>query len=477
VKKGLVLVLFLLPLPCARAAEEEPPYRVVRLTVRPAAASTPALRYHLLPELRETQPGNAALLYYRSFAPEWATYTRPKIAEKLAGLDLKPGQKPPAEFRWVLDARFLEDVDRGARRAYCDWEMTERLREQGIAMLLPDMQSMRQIARVLQLRARFEIFDAKPEQARHTLQTGLMLGRHVSEGPTLIQSLVGVAITTIMLNEVEQWIGRPDAPNLYWPLTDLPRPYIDLRRPLQGEKLMLEELLPGLRESARDDKLESLSLEQLRKMPTHSFAELEGGRPGSSNAWVVNTGIALWVARIYPAARQSLIARGKKPEEVDRLPMLQVVLLDEMYTYDRLYDDMSKWYGLPFLEARRGLQKNEQAFRSLRVQISQLRSAGILAGLLLPAIMKVHFAGARIERHIDVLRCLEALRLHAATHDGQLPDRLEDIKEVPVPQDPVTGKPFEYTMKGNQATLYAPPPAGEQANQGNAVKYEITLAK
>jgi hypothetical protein len=477
VKKGLVLVLLLLPLACARAAEEEPPYRVVRLTVRPAAASTPALRYHLLPELRETRPGNAAVLYYRSFAPEWVTYTRPKIAEKLGTLELKPGQKPPAEFDWVLTAKFLEEVERGARRSYCDWEMTERIREQGIATLLPDIQGMRQIARVLQLRARFEMFDGKPEQVHRTLQTGFMLGRHVSEGPTLIQSLVGNAITAIMLHEVEQWIGRPDGPNLYWPLTDLPRPYIDLRRPLQGEKLFLDQLLPGLRDSASGDKLEPLSLDQLRKMPTHSLAELEGGGVARTSAWEVSTGIALWTARMYPTARQSLIARGRKPSDVDRLPMLQVVLLDELATYDRLYDDMIKWYGLPYPEARRGLQKTEQDFKQLRFQTSQLNRAGILAGLLLPAITKVHLAGARIERHIDLLRCVEALRLHAAAHDGKLPDRLEDIKKVFVPPDPITGKPFEYTVKGNQATLYAPPPAGDQPNQGNAVKFEITLAK
>jgi hypothetical protein len=212
-------------------------------------------------------------------------------------------------------------------------------------------------------------------------------------------------------------------------------------------------------------------------MPTHAIVELEGSGARRSNAWEVNAGLALWVARMYPTARQSLIARGRKPKEVDRLPMLQVVLLDELYTYDRLYDDMTKWYGLPYPEARRGLQKTDQDLRRLRGQISQLNQAGILAGLLLPAITKVHFAGARVERHIDLLRCLEALRLHAAAHDGKLPDRLEDIKEVLIPQDPITGKPFEYTVRGNQATLYAPPPAGEQANQGNAVKYELTLSK
>lgn len=476
-KKGLVLVLLLLPTSWARAAEEEPLYRLVRVTVRPAAPSVPALRYHLLPELIEVRAGNAALAYYRSFAPESTIYTRPEIARKLGELELKPGTKPPAEFRWVLDARFLEEVDRGARRSYCDWEMNERLREKGIAAPMPDLQSLRRVAQVLQLRARFEMFDGKPEQVQHTLQTGLMLGRHVSEGPTLIQSLVGTAITTLMLNEVDEWIGRPNAPSLYWPLTDLPRPYIDLRHPLQGEKLMMEQLLPGLRASSQGDRLEPLSLEQLRKMPTHSLALLEGSAPGSGKDWATRTAFALLAARVYPSARQALIARGKKPQEVDRLPMLQVVLLEELSNYDRLYDDMRKWWGVPYWEARRGLQNSERGLRQMRAQTSQLKTPAILAGLLLPAVQSVFLAAARTDRHIDLLRCIEALRLHAAAHDGRLPDRLEDVKEVPIPHDPVTGKPFEYAVKGNRATLYGPPPKGQQPSHSNAVKYEITLEK
>jgi hypothetical protein len=466
-----------LPLPWARAAEEEPPYRLVRLTVHPAAPSVPALRYRLLPELRDTRPGNAAQLYYRSFSPEWVTYRRPEVAKKLAQVEMKPGQKPPEDFRWVLTANFLKEVDRGARRSYCDWEMTERVREDGIGLLLPDIQGLRQIAQMLQFRARFQIFDGKPEQVQYTLQTGFSLGRHASDGPTLIQSLVGNAITAIMLQEVEQWIGRPDAPNLYWPLTDLPRPYIDLRRPLEGEKLFLEQLLPGLRQSADGDKLEPLGLEQLRKMPPITIAELEGSGRNRPNEAAVRAGFAFFVARVYPVARQALIARGKDPKEVDRLPMIQVVLLEELYTYESHYDDMMKWCGTPYPQAREGLQRAERELKKLAVQASQLARPGVLARLLLPAVQKVFFSSARAERHIDLLRCVEALRLYAAAHDGKLPARLEDIKEVPIPPDPVTGKPFEYTVKNGQATLFAPPPRGEQPNQGNSVKFEITLAK
>jgi hypothetical protein len=55
------------------------------------------------------------------------------------------------------------------------------------------------------------------------------------------------------------------------------------------------------------------------------------------------------------------------------------------------------------------------------------------------------------------LRVIEALRIYAANHQGQLPDKLADVTDVPVPNDPSTGKPFEYVRDKDAATLIAPP--------------------
>ncbi len=74
--------------------------------------------------------------------------------------------------------------------------------------------------------------------------------------------------------------------------------------------------------------------------------------------------------------------------------------------------------------------------------------------------------------HCHAANC-RALRLALAT-DGKFPDRLEDIRSVPIPIDPVTGKAFEYTREANRAVLYGPPPTGESAHEGNAIRYEIT---
>ena len=74
---------------------------------------------------------------------------------------------------------------------------------------------------------------------------------------------------------------------------------------------------------------------------------------------------------------------------------------------------------------------------------------------LLPAIGVAVLAQARVEREFESLRCIEAIRLYAFLHGGKLPGRLDDIKEVPIPSNPETGKPFPYRMEGDTAVLLA----------------------
>ena len=78
-------------------------------------------------------------------------------------------------------------------------------------------------------------------------------------------------------------------------------------------------------------------------------------------------------------------------------------------------------------------------------------SDGLFADLL-PHIIKLRRTQGRLEQQIALLRHVEALRLYAAEHDGKLPARLSDIS-VPLPVDPVTGKPFAYAAERNTAHL------------------------
>jgi hypothetical protein len=74
---------------------------------------------------------------------------------------------------------------------------------------------------------------------------------------------------------------------------------------------------------------------------------------------------------------------------------------------------------------------------------------------------------ARLDRRVAALRCVEAIRLYAAAHGGRLPPTLAAVKEVPVPEDPLTGKPFAYRLENDTATL-------EAAGSG-LLTYELVL--
>jgi hypothetical protein len=65
-------------------------------------------------------------------------------------------------------------------------------------------------------------------------------------------------------------------------------------------------------------------------------------------------------------------------------------------------------------------------------------------------------AQARVQREFAVLQLLEALRIHAAANGGRLPEKLADVTEVPVPEDPVTDAPFDYELSGGIARLRSP---------------------
>ncbi|HJT77144.1 MAG TPA: hypothetical protein VJ739_08080 [Gemmataceae bacterium] len=464
-KHGLTYLAVLLAAAVPAAAQPPAGAQPVKLTLSPAAAPSPALKYELLPELKDQTPGNAALEYYRAFSPEWWGHIQqPKTQELISNALQVPLEDLPKELNWVLNNHMLQQVDLAARREYCNWGMAERLRREGIGLLLPDVQSLRQIAALLAVRARLEIAEGRYDKALYTLQTGFSLGRASGNGVILIQDLVGMAVTGLMIDRLTELVQQPGAPNLYWALTNLPQPFFDLRTAFQGEKLWLFVSLPGL----RDIETGRLPPQQLQNL-MNAYTLIVDGRKATASERLE---VTVFVLRAYPEAKRALIAEGRKPEEVEALPALQVVLIQSLHQYQRLQDDLFKWYGLPYWEARPHYEQAERRIRQARARLEGMPFIDAL-----PAIQKVTAAPVRLERRVAALRIVEAIRLHAAAHDGKLPAALGDITEVPIPIDPMTGKPFTYQAAGDRATLSAPPPAGEQANPSNSLTYELTLRR
>ena len=471
----LALVASALAAP-ASAQDVEP----IRITLHPAAAPAPALRYHLLPQLHEMAPGNAAERYKLAIAEmkkdREASADGVDLGDVEDWLQLPPDRLPRAKARKLIE-RYKEVfrlADQAARSEICDWGIAERLRQKGIFAVLPELQDMRQLARLLALRAREEILDGHTDRAVRALQTGFAAAKHVGGSDTLIGSLVGIAMSTVTAKELELLLSQEKAPNLYWALTDLPRPFLDMRRPLEGERIGIYGTFPGLLEAANNPDAPPMKPEQVKASVDLLVNEFNVGKDYPTRA-----AASLWVRAKHADAKEALAAAGWPRHRVERMPHMQVALLHAMQQYDRLYDEMLKWQTFPYADALAGMQQAERGVREARAKVLSASSdvpALPLATLFLPAIRRAWAAHVRIDRRLAALRCVEAIRLYAAAHGGKLPATLGDIKEVPVPPDPYTGKPFVYRPGKGTATLEGPP-VGEKANPGNALRYELTVEK
>ena len=232
----------------------EPPKPKI-LVVSPTEAPIPALKYRLLPNSADLNPGDAAPIYLR-IRHEINAEAWKQLSEKPPKwLEVPFKDFPTAEARKFVDMwnKKFQQIEFGTQRKTCDWNYTlpeERLNV--IEILLPDAQSMRVWGRLLAVKARVEIAERRYDDAIRTIETGMTFGRHLGQGPFLINGLVGMAIVTLMFDRCDELIAQPGAPNLYWALTALPRPLIGLRNQTELDVNLLENLIPELRETELD---------------------------------------------------------------------------------------------------------------------------------------------------------------------------------------------------------------------------------
>jgi len=451
--------------PIARAEEEE--ITTIRLTVTPADEPREEMKHQLLPGFLDRKPGNAAVSYHRAMLMakrESYSKDQDKICE---WLELPLEKLPQDEVEKLLGsyANVLAEVTLGARHEQCDWNIPVRESENPIAILLPEIQETRGLARIVALRARLQIAQGKTDEAIRTLQTGMALGRHVAESPFLVSGLVGIAICQIMSDELRALIERPDGPNLYWALTSLPKPPIDLGPAYEVEMHLVYLMFPELRDVETRQTTPEYWRDFFDRISKQSLLALLDGPDLSSDQ--TRAALAAMAIVGYPRARQALIEQGFAPERLDAMPAAQVVAIYTVRTFNEFRDRMFKWFSLPYWQAASGMAEADGFLQ----REGRQREIVPLASLLLPAVMAAKGAEARIEREVALLRTVEALRIHAARHDGRLPNRLEDVTEVPLPIDPFTGRQLVYRLEGKKAVLESLPSGLEIYYR----RFEITI--
>lgn len=294
--------------------------RTVELTLHPAKSPKPERKYQLLAKADEQSDADAAALYEKAVQSLPSSLKMDEINQCLkTPQDELPLKKVQSTLQQLEPA--LELLEQAARCKRCEWpylyddELFENLREH------------RKLLSILALKVRFQIARGRYDGAIGTVQAGFAMARHLGDDSNLVRGMVGTGIASYMCRQIEQFLQRPDAPNLYQALRDLPRPLIDLTKHTEWEE-------PDTKE-------------------------------------------------------------------------------------------------------------------------------------------KVHLLMNRLDRHVAILQCIEAMRLYAAAHEGKFPKLLSDITLVPVPDDPATNKAFIYTRSGAKGVLEMP--ALKEMTDRDTIRYELNL--
>ncbi|NIN34268.1 MAG: hypothetical protein GTO60_03850 [Gammaproteobacteria bacterium] len=357
----------------------------------------------------------------------------------------------------------FHQIKLAAQRNYCQWEMPL---EDGFALQLPHLATFRRMIFAMQLQIRLKIADGEIDQALEMLQQGLYMGRGIAQGPTVIQDLVGIAITAILFKEVEGLMQMPDSPNLYWALTALPDPMIDMHSSLEYEREMLFIEFPQL-QNLESEVLSPAQVLAIISDFMNKVQTLSGGMGDVPFKGLLPVG---WVMLHYSDAKEFLVRKGFSQQRIEAMPAAQAVLAYQKLEYQELLDNMFKWFELPYSQAQPHLKKGEQRLND------HISTKGIKVNLfctLLPALSRIAFLQARLDRNIALLRTVEAIRMFAADHSGQLPGSLAEITAVPIPADPVTGKDFIYRrIDARNARLEAPVAPAESKRRP---VYELTI--
>jgi hypothetical protein len=464
----MLLASVALGVPSSAIAQSDVPWgkaTIVRLKVDPAAEPRPALKYSLMTRVSERKPGNAVPFYYRAIL----AFTQANALSDRAGgksLDARlsewmttPIEKfPVGEVKQVIESqsRVLEDLVTAANREECnwDWRVQDLEGTKSFEFLLGEIQESRALARLLAVKARLEIAEHRFNDAIETLRIGNQLGSAVAKSPFLITGLVGLAITNILDEQVHAFMNAPGSPNLYWALTELPRPQIDLRPSIQFEMSFPFRVFPWL----KDPETALHSPEQWAEIVSKGMQtalSLEGPSERSTPYWqaqLMSTALAL---RGYSRAKRELIASGYDRSKVEKMPVGQVLAIHEASICRQIPDEIRKWTLVPFSEVARRAHATEERLvhEHLIGPVALSRETLPILSLLLPATPSAYDAMIRREVSLAADRVIEALRMQAAHDGGKLPASLAKITVVPVPNNPRTGKPFPYRFDGSRATL------------------------
>jgi hypothetical protein len=451
----VISVVLFLGFPCRADRQGATSETRIELTVTPAAAPRPAFRYLLLPELKEMNPGNPIQVYMKCMMVDQSFFFDKEAfdrREKLLAMPLKD-----VSLRSLEDyGRFpLSEADRAARLDNPDWQILLKMRRDGFGTLLPEVQQLRALARALRVRLRGEVAAGRFDDAIRTAKTMFAMSRHLGEHPCFIGNLVGIAIAFVTIEPLDEMIEQPGCPNLFWAFSNLPAPFVSLRKAVEGERMTLHGAFRDLDSHA---PMTAAELKKIIDPLTEAIADVNTPKLTLRD----------WIEKQakdkdkLAAVRRRLVETGLEERQLLSFPPEQVILLDQKNELEIRFDALITTMQYPRWQIEDAVAR-----------IKHPEPAPLADGLI-PAVVSVCKSQMRLDQRLALLVHVEALRLYAAEHSGKFPKALADVS-LPLPADPFTGKPFRYKLAGATAHVRGSPPRSEQTSPHYNIHYELTL--
>ncbi|MCX6993852.1 MAG: hypothetical protein NT011_12025 [Kiritimatiellaeota bacterium] len=289
--------------------------------------------------------------------------------------------------------------------------------EAGPGMILPNLGSVRQIARFLSIKAELTAQNGNTDEAFSTVQEELKLADLLNQQPTLISQLVRIACDLIMIDCMERIADKTDVP-------------ADQARALIAELAQHTDATPWIR--AMDAERVGIGLWCFQTLQHGSFRDLNPLLSTEMNVprWLV------WGLK-YPYAP---------------------ILKKDFTVYLKLMSQVQDYYKVPYWKAAETIRNHPTD--------QQIPRYCILTRLIFPSLDRVPTRKAEHDAAIAVARVGLGLKLFKQKN-GAYPDTLdklapEFLENIPV--DPFTGKALIYRKVDGGFMLYSLGPNQQDDN-------------
>ncbi len=291
-----------------------------------------------------------------------------------------------------------------------------------VGVMLPSLADTRDLAKMSVLQAKYLEANGDLDGAVDSYLSTLAVGAQISNDPTLIGNLVGIAIQSLSARSLLDSLsahgdGDLDYQQLAQGLESKYQPLRPMVEPFQGERACGLDIIQRLYEWDPDTRQYQVSDEGLESVR------------GLFEDYSPESGIPS-MAEI----RSSLETLGFKNMVAEA---------------NQIYDRLTETALMPYQEAQQGLNDLEASVGS-----PEFRQRLPLMSALLPSLGRASHLSTRASATRNATRLVANLKAYRQQH-GTYPDSLDAFGDSEMIRDPFTGGRFVYRPGGDDFTLYS----------------------